>query len=172
MLLGTEHIWIIDDFDPVRIQYQTQTVSNQEFALFLSRQSASITDAMKRKTTTGAPGVILIADAPTDTTLSSVQRRMQAEWLKEHEAALRLTCVATYIVVPHALRRGVMTAVLWLVRPPIEVHACASIEEAAAQALRLADATSLPVPALFRADPGGVARRAIERVAARRTCAE
>ena len=147
MSLGTDHILVVCDLDPIRLQYQTRTTSDEEFAEFLGKQSRSLheaADLLQRGE--GAGQAVTIAHANPRATLTSSQRQMQAEWLRSHSELLRVTCVATYIVVPHALRRAVMTAVLWLVSPSTEVHACASLEEASNKAVVRAHRAGLQLP--------------------------
>ena len=50
MQLSTEHIHIIEDHDPIRVQFQTQTVSDEEFAQFLKQSGESMREGGLLKT--------------------------------------------------------------------------------------------------------------------------
>jgi len=60
----------------------------------------------------------------------AVQRRMQAEWLKRHDATIRACSVGTAMVISRAAVRGLLTAILWLTPIPGEHQTFATFEDA------------------------------------------
>jgi len=56
----------------------------------------------------------LIFDATTAGPTPAAHRKKQAEWMKRFENETRATTVGTAFVLPSALMRGILTAILWL----------------------------------------------------------
>ena len=84
--------------------------SDEAFAAYLDILERNLHDTIAR----GLKTAVLV-----DTTLgplpaSTKQRRMQADWLGQHERILRAGCAGTGFVVQSPVVRGVMTAVMWM----------------------------------------------------------
>lgn len=160
---STEHIHVIIDHDPIRIQYQSANVTDQEFREFLNRQNDNFVAGARRK----AMGIdnrgITICDSAPKVALTATQRKMQADWLDEHWREIAVTSPVTFLVISGALQRGVMTAVLWLVKSPVEIRTVSSLEQAAELAVERADLENIGVPSALRADPRGAARESLHR---------
>jgi hypothetical protein len=74
--------------------------------------------------------VAFITVGKNDSMMSSKQRGRTVSWIEEHGDALRESCVCTGVVVPGALQRGVLTAILWMITYPVPIRAIPSIDEA------------------------------------------
>lgn len=75
---------------------------------------------------------IVINDASRWMKSNAVQRKMQAEWIKEHAVLLQNTTAAIVFVIPSAMIRGAMRAVLWLQPLPVPHELFSSLDEAVA----------------------------------------
>jgi len=73
---------------------------------------------------------VLVQDARTSGQVPAIQRKMQADWLKQHEARLRDLTLGSAFVIDSALVRGLLTAILWLQPLPMPHEVCATIEGA------------------------------------------
>jgi hypothetical protein len=62
----------------------------------------------------------------------AVRRRRLAAWSEEHRAEVRLRVAAIGVVAGGAFERGVLTALLWLTRPPMPVRAFSAPADALA----------------------------------------
>jgi hypothetical protein len=160
---STQHIHVITDYDPIRIQYQSANVSDQEFREFLERQKGNFEVGARRKAMGMDNRGITICDSAPKVTLTATQRKMQAEWLEQHWREIGATSPVTFLVVSGALQRGVMTAVLWLVKSPVEIRTASSLEQAAEMAVERADREQIGVPAALRSDPRGAVRRSLDQ---------
>ena len=56
----------------------------------------------------------MVIDATHSGMVSARQRKMQAQWMEEHEELNRRTTAAMSFVLPNPLLRGLLTAILWL----------------------------------------------------------
>jgi hypothetical protein len=63
---------------------------------------------------------VLLADATRSGAPTAKQRRMQADLIREHEAAFALYCNGAAFVIESALIRGALTAILWAQKLPYE----------------------------------------------------
>jgi len=63
---------------------------------------------------------VLLVDATEASTASASQRRLQADFMKTHQAALARHCAAAAFVITQPLIRGVLTAILWTQAFPFE----------------------------------------------------
>ena len=84
--------------------------SDAAFAEYLTVLEQNLHDTIAR----GMKTSVLV-----DTTLGPLpsaakQRKMQADWLGEHERILRAGCAGTAFVVQSPVVRSVMTAVMWM----------------------------------------------------------
>jgi hypothetical protein len=76
--------------------------------------------------------VTLLADGTRSSGMSARQRRISAEFSDRNEALLRRVCAAQAVVLVSALQRGVLTAIMWLKPPPVDLRAFKTREEAEA----------------------------------------
>lgn len=97
------------------IAYLNTMADNMRYALARSEKTAVILD------TTQAP----VAGSPRT-------RKLQADWLKEHNAGLRIACVGMAFVIQSALVRGAMTAVMWLQGMPYPHAVFGTLDQAEA----------------------------------------
>jgi hypothetical protein len=80
-------------------------VSDDQFRAYLAALSSMVTGRGLRA---------LVYDARLALPAPASQRRLQAEWMKLNEAAIRRGTAGLAFVIPSALVRGVLTAILWL----------------------------------------------------------
>jgi hypothetical protein len=77
----------------------------------------------------GEPYVLLF-DLSATGLPNATQRRKLAEHMATHEAIIRNVVRGIAIVAPNPLVRGMVTALFWVVPPPIASHMCGSHAEA------------------------------------------
>jgi hypothetical protein len=56
----------------------------------------------------------IVVDASRSGVIDSAQRKLQAEWMLQHERELRLFCAGIAFVITNPLVRGALTAITWL----------------------------------------------------------
>ncbi len=100
-------------------------VTNEEFMAYLGELERNLA-----RTNAAGTRTAILMDARSAAATDSVQRRMQAEWMKANELACRRLCVGFGFVLDSALVRGALTAILWLAPLPAEHLVCSTIEEA------------------------------------------
>lgn len=61
----------------------------------------------------------IVVDASRSGVIDSAQRKLQAEWMLQHERELRLFCAGIAFVITNPLVRGALTAITWLSLPPM-----------------------------------------------------
>lgn len=77
----------------------------------------------------GEPYVLLF-DLSTTGLLTAVQRKKLAEHMSTHDGVIRKVVRGIAIIAPNPLIRGMVTAMFWLVPPPIPCHMCGSQADA------------------------------------------
>jgi len=98
-------IVIQNSLAPVYVVTFTGKVSDQEFRAHLAALSAIIERPGSRA---------LVYDARLAQPAPASQRQLQAEWMKGNDAAIRRATAGIAFVVPSAIVRGALTAILWL----------------------------------------------------------
>lgn len=111
-------------------------VSNDEFKAYLER--------LDRLLARGEPNA-MVMDARRSARSPAIQRKLQADWIKEREALLRRLSCGTAFVITSPLVRGVLTAILWLQPMPQPHTVVATPEEAEAWAIAKLRARGLTV---------------------------
>lgn len=96
-------------------------VTDEQFRAYLSALSALMARGGVRA---------LVYDARLAAPAPASQRRMQAEWMKLNDAAVRRSTAGIAFVVPSALVRGALTAIFWLQPLACPHLVTASFEEA------------------------------------------
>ncbi len=56
----------------------------------------------------------VVVDASRSGVIDSAQRKLQAEWMQQHDRELRLFCAGVAFVITNPLVRGALTAITWL----------------------------------------------------------
>jgi hypothetical protein len=105
--------------------------NDDEFRVYLDEMARNLHDSIAKKTSTA----VVIDTTVQVNPVSAAQRRLQADWIKNHQQALRLGCAGTAFVISSALHRGVMTAVLWLQQLPYPYSVFGALGEAEAWCL-------------------------------------
>lgn len=72
----------------------------------------------------------VVFDATNAAVPSTSQRRMQADYIRSERERLKRMCVGAAFVIPNALVRGSLTAILWLQPLPYEHTVVASVSAA------------------------------------------
>jgi hypothetical protein len=67
----------------------------------------------------------IVFDATQARAPSAVERRQQADFLREHEALLKLHCVGAAFAISSTVIRGALTAIFWI-QPPVYEHTVVS----------------------------------------------
>jgi hypothetical protein len=98
--------------------------SDEAFARYLDEYAAFF----KRGT------YVTVFDARLSLNSKAGHRRRQAEWLRQHDQAVRRLCLGTAFCVSSPLTRGAITAVFWLQPPPCPYFVTESMPEAEAWA--------------------------------------
>ena len=126
---ATEGRILVDlDRRPLVVATMIGMPNEKQFVEYLSTMAGNLRYALNKSEKTA---VIL------DTTQSPVAasprlRKLQADWLQEHNQGLRLACCGMGFVIQSALQRGAMTAVMWLQGMPYPHSVCATLEKAEA----------------------------------------
>lgn len=73
---------------------------------------------------------LLVIDATYSAPTPATQRRMQADWMKEHADRIRKFTVGVAFVIPSGMIRGMLTAIFWIQPLPSPHEVCATLEQA------------------------------------------
>lgn len=65
-----------------------------------------------------------------DSEMTSRQRSRAADWIKVENQLMLDACACQAVVVPGAVQRGVLTAILWMTTYPVPIKAFGSEDEA------------------------------------------
>jgi hypothetical protein len=141
--------WNFDGFDPIRVQIQLSAVEPDSLREYLAEQ----TEQMRASVAAGDRAFIII-DARAGLRPPPAVRRIQAEWIKEHEALLAASMIGMAFVIESRMVRGALTAIFWVAGPPVKYTLCPSLDEAMAVAIRECDAANLSVPSSVRSARG------------------
>ncbi len=76
----------------------------------------------------------IVFDATQARAPSAVERRQQADFLRAHEALLRLHCAGAAFVISSAVIRGALTAIFWIQPPVYEYTVVSAVAEGTAWA--------------------------------------
>lgn len=96
-------------------------MSDPEFEKYL----AGVTEILERGSTN-----YLIFDTTKSAAPTAKQRKRQADWITEHTAMIKRHSAGTAYVIPSALLRGMLTAILWLSPSPVEHVVVSTMREA------------------------------------------
>lgn len=116
-------IEISDEYRPLYRVTWRSAAPMHEFQAYLDAMLAD----MRRSDATSR---IIIQDSRFAPGLDAQQRRMKADWIKEHEDLLRQRAMAIVFVYSSTLLRGMMTAILWLSPLPMPHFVCPTLEDA------------------------------------------
>lgn len=72
----------------------------------------------------------VLIEVATGVSLNAPMRRRQAEWLARQRAVMASKCAGLAFVLPSALHRGMLTAVLWIQPLPAPHCVVSTVEEA------------------------------------------
>lgn len=97
------------------------------------RALSGMVESLERMRAEGR-GLAMVSVSTPDSSMTSRQRRRTTEWLREHAELLRSACVAQAIVLPGAVQRAVLTAILWVADYPAPLRVFSSDDEAFAWA--------------------------------------
>jgi hypothetical protein len=74
------------------------------------------------------------------------QRKYAAEWIKSTEALMRLTSLGGACVTPSSILRGIVTAIMWIYKPPNPTEFFAARPQAYLHAIDQLDRARVPLP--------------------------
>lgn len=118
------------------------TLSDEELAGYLAQLTREV---ISQRQPYG-----MIFDAQRVAGVTAKQRRMQAEWMAEHEDALRRHSVGNAFVITSPLIRGALTAILWVRPMPGEHVVVSTVQEAERWVTDRLKARGLSVPGTSR----------------------
>lgn len=111
---------IHEDGDHLTVTFEG-TLSDDEFAAYLDQYGARLIRHAR---------YALTIDARNAGVPNSHQRRLQANWMKRHQADVGQRCVGIAFVITNQLVRGALTAILWLQPLPAPSEVVADVETA------------------------------------------
>ncbi len=147
------------DFGQVQVQIQVAALTTENFQAHLEAESSRLSALIRQRDSAIPRKAVVINDGSVELVPPASVRKLQAEWIKSHEDMLRLVCHRLGIIVPGALARHAMTAVLWLAPLPVPMKVLENMDEAVRWAIAEVDGIGGQVDAELRA--GG--RAAVER---------
>ena len=89
------------------------STTDAEFTRFLQRLDGTTQRSFRQNTR-----VAFVMDTRKGHVVSAAQRRALGAWMIANDAASRATCAAFAFVIPSAIIRGALTAVLWIASMP------------------------------------------------------
>lgn len=97
---------------------------------------AALEDMKRRLVAARAQGkkLAFVSVSAPDSAMTSRQRSRAAEWIKIENQLMLDACACQAVVVPSAVQRGVLTAILWMTTYPVPIKAFSSEDEAEAWA--------------------------------------
>jgi hypothetical protein len=123
---------------PLVILLSQGATTDPDFEVYLQKMSATLGRQQPF-------GVLL--DAREAERPTPVQRKRQAEWMKENEAALKKHSVGMTFVIDRAVIRGSLTAILWLQPMPMPHSVFKHYDEAESWLVERLAARGARVPA-------------------------
>jgi hypothetical protein len=138
-------IVVDQEFLPAIRVFHDGATTDEEFAAYLETLLVSMNGPK-------AGPRLLVIDATHSAATPATQRRLQADWMKQHAARIRDVTVGCAFIIPSGLVRGILTAILWIQPLPCPHEVVATLDEALAWgAQRLSErGLSIPVGARFK----------------------
>ena len=106
---------------PVIIVRFDGIASDAEFMRYLEETRACLQPGKR---------TVTVLDAREPTGATQHQRRMQADWMKQHRALIQECSAGIAFVLNSPVVRGVLTAIMWLTPLPVPHRIFADIEDA------------------------------------------
>ncbi len=147
------------DFGQVQVQIQVAELTVDNFRAHLAAETSRMTSLIRGRDSAVPRKAVVINDGSCELIPQASVRKLQAEWIKSHEAMLRLVCHRLGIIVPGTLARNAMTAVLWLAPLPVPMKVLQDMDEAVTWAIAEVDTIGGVVDDELRAE----GRRAVDR---------
>ncbi len=131
---------IIDEFAPIRWMLQVEPTTDANLRAFLDEEIVAQRELARR-----GQRYIAVCDATIGMRLTPLQRKLYADWMREHDALLKSVLAGAAFVMPSALVRGALTAIFWVapLEAPHSVHA--RTEQALEWAIERARWAELPM---------------------------
>ncbi len=107
---------------PLVIVTPPASVTNEELATFLERYANEVYARRQRYVT--------ILDLRRSGDMPAAQRKMITDRMQQKEEAARLFAAGNVMIFDSALMRALLTAILWVRRPPTEMKIASTLEEA------------------------------------------
>lgn len=156
--------WDYTELDPIRVQFQVDTVDAQTLREHLDEQTEQIRDAVAR----GRRSYLIIA-ATGELRPPPEVRKIQAEWMAEQAELIAATSIGIGFVIDSPLVRGALTAIFWVTRSPVPYKVHPTLAEALEHAVAICKQHGLALPEeALRPDAAARADLALARVLNRR----
>lgn len=100
--------------------------------------------------------VVRILDLRRATAMDARQRQQHVDWMRATEELQRKVTVGIVSVVSSPLIRGVLTALLWIYRPALQMVVVASLEEAVTWTIEHCERERIAIPERLRIERAAV----------------
>lgn len=107
---------------PIVVVTPPASVTNAELAVFLERYAKEVYERRQRYVT--------ILDLRRSGDMPAAQRKMITDRMQQKEEAARLFAAGNVMIFDSALMRALLTAILWVRKPPTEMKIAATLDEA------------------------------------------
>lgn len=122
------------DFGQIQVQIQVAELTPENFREHLAAESKRIESLLRGRDTAVPRKAVVINDGSCELIPQASVRKLQADWINQHANMLKLICHGLGVIVPSAITRSAMTAVLWLAPLPVPMKAFKDMDEALAWA--------------------------------------
>lgn len=107
---------------PIVLVTPPTSVKNDELAVFLDRYANEVYARRQRYVT--------ILDLRRSADMPAAQRKMITDRMQQKEEAARLFAAGSVMIFESAMMRALLTAILWVRKPPTEMKIASTLEEA------------------------------------------
>ncbi len=150
--------WDFHDFDPLRVQVQLSHMDAPELKEHLERQTIDM-----RRSVESGDKAFLVIDARAGMRPPPEVRKLQADWMAEHEEMMAKSMLGIAFVIDNKLVRGALTAIFWVAKPAVPYRVFASLHEAIAHGIEVCEAAGLAVPERAKTEGAEAVEAALEQ---------
>lgn len=124
------------DFGQVQVQIQVEPITDEGMRAHLNTETERLRQLVGRGPSMQVPEkAVVIVDGSVTLVAPPTARRLQADWMKDHEDLLQLVTHEVGFVVPNMVLRHTITAVLWLAPTAMQTSTHASLQDAVTWAI-------------------------------------
>jgi hypothetical protein len=139
---GPERLAAVISFDdrswPMLLVSFAGQYSDEEFAAYLDQYQVFLGR--------NEPYAAVFITPPKGRMMSASHAKLQAEWMRQHDAAIRERVVALAFVLPSAVMRGALRAILWMQPMPVQHRVFATVAEAVEWAAQMLAEKGIKAP--------------------------